>query len=715
MVDFIVRAVDDSLKNDFGIAGGLADSGMTKFRGREMHKVQILDPAVGTGAFLARVAELVRDRVCKTMGEGAWKEYALDHLLPRLNGFEIMMSAYAMCHLKMALTLGDAASELSSLASRGDRSRRVNVFLTNALQMPEKDVGKITVIRWLWEEARAANRVKAETPVMVVLGNPPYNVSSQNPGAWIEGLMRDYKEGLKERNIAPLNDDYIKFIRCAEDYVGRNGRGVAAMITNNSFYDGLIHRRMRERLLESFDEIRILNLRGNANIGERAPDGGPDQNVFDIMQGVGVFIMTKTGEKKKNGRARVLYAECPRGPRKAKYEFLSRESVATVRWRKLSPSAPHFFFTPKIFAGKAGYDRGVPVPEFFAVQNSGVKSSCDNVSVHFDAESLRRVLDDFAALPAHELKARYPRQPETRSWTFQRAKEGLRDIPHHPARMCYRPFDIRHSVAAERAGGFIGRPRFDAMRQLLRGDNVALLTSRSFPANQHFTHAFVARDIVDGHAAGGQTYVFPLYADAEEVGNGSVRRANINPEIAGKFAQAAGMRYSEKKNGPGVVDPEALFDYIYAVLHRPSYRARFAEFLRIDFPKIPPARNESEFRRTATIGGKLRALHLLESPTLDDAPYLFSADGENLVDKVSFAPDDKSGDATGRVFINKKRHFANVPKVAWDFCIGGYYPAQKWLKDRRGRKLSLDDQTHYRRIIASLTQTAALTKTLDEG
>ena len=721
VADFIVRAVDDSLKSSFAIPKGLADNGMVQFNGKETHRVQILDPAAGTGAFLARIAERVRERVRRDEGEGAWPEY-IRGLLARLNGFENMTSAYAMCHLKMALTIGEqAVAELAESVRRGDTSRRVNVFLADALQMPETDMGSIGALSWLWDEARAANRVKTEAPVMVVVGNPPYNVSSQNRGEWISKKLEDYKRGLEETNIRPLSDDYIKFIRNAEHFIEKNGRGVVAMITNNSFYDGLIHRQMRRHLLGTFDQIRILNLRGNTNIGERAPDGGPDKNVFDIKQGVGIFIMAKTGKKAKGKNARVFYAEL-QGGRKMKHDFLLRKSVASVRWRKLSPASPNFFFVPKNFSGKSAYEKGVSVGEIFRTGLGGVKTSCDNVSVQFDRASLEVVIDNFRNLPASKLPELYPQQEETSAWTFRRAKEGLRKIPYSLAEMCYRPFDIRHSIAAEQSGGFIGRPRHDVMRHLIHdgnvghGGNVALLTTRSFPRNQQFTSAFVSRHIVDIHAGGGMTYVFPLWVWEEEICRGVVRRANFCADAASAFAKRMGMAYSEDGGGKarGVVSPEDLFDYIYAALHRPSYRWDYREFLRIDYPRIPAAADAREFRRMAKLGGELRELHLLESPLLDDAGHPFSAEGKNIVEAVSFLPDGESGGELGRVVINKAgRHFAGVPRAAWDFCVGGYHPARLWLKKRAGRSLSYADQRHYRRLLAALARTAELVGRLE--
>ena len=712
VVDFIVRAVDHSLVKDFGIRDGLASTSAAKFGGRKKHRVQILDPAAGTGAFLSRVTELIRDRVQKNAGEGGWKRYVPEHLLPRLHGFEILMSAYAMCHLKMALTLGDNIGGIFSKA-RGERDYRVNVFLASALDAPKTDAKDFPLLTWLRDESQAADRIKTETPVMVVLGNPPYNVSSQNRGEWIAEKLEEYKRGLDEKKLN-LDDDYIKFIRCAEHFVERNGRGVVAMITNNSFLDGVTHRQMRKHLLETFDTIRILNLHGDATKRERAPDGGPDQNVFNIRQGVGVFVMTKTGKKKKGENARVFHAKL-QGGRKMKYEFLARKSIGDVEWRELRPAAPYCFFTPKTFSAARKYMSGVGVRDLFRQNGSGLKTDRDSLFLDMDRNPL---VERMRTLLGGQFDDRFAEFYQVKDSSGYKMLNKIRAAGKFDAGRViptqFRPFDERLVYYDP---DLLSRPNRDTMDHLKGGENVALLTTRLIPANHGFTHAHVSRRIAGSNAVGGWTYVFPLWVWEKGAGKKMgqlVRRANFCEDAAKAFAKRMGMTYSEGGKGSkaDIVAPEALFDYIYAILHRPSYRSRFAEFLRIDYPRIPPAADKGEFRRMSGLGRKLRELHLLESPLLEKAGFPFSGKGGEEVDRAVFAED--ANGVRGRVFINAKRHFANVPLAAWEYCIGGDYPAQKWLKDRRGRTLSYDEQEHYRRMLAALARSAALVKKLDE-
>lgn len=711
VVDFIVRAVDDALKcrKKFNIAEGLADAAMLESRGRATHRVQILDPAAGTGAFLARVAEVVRDRVRESAGPGAWRGYAADCLLPRLNGFEIMMSAYAMCHMKMALTLGgEAAADLAAAVADGDSPRRVNVFLTSALEMARGEASAAVYFRWLAEEAEAAEKIKNETPVMVVLGNPPYNSSSKNRGPWINEKIADYRPR-GERRIH-INDDYVRFMRCAEHFIERNGRGVVAMITNNSFYSGVTHREMRRRLLAAFDEIRVLDLHGDVRKKERAPDGGRDQNVFDIQQGVGVSIMTKTGKKRADAPARLFYAEC-RGTRARKYEFLRRESVASVAWRELHPAADRWFFVPRDSSVVAEYEKGVSVARLMPHRNSGVQTKRDALAVQFTRAEAEAARANILKLSPDKLREEYGLPPDGRDWRAAWAKDDAANNAPVAVPYCYRPFDLRFALYSGRTKGVIAYPRAATMRHLLAGDNIALLVSRAIPMNQNFDRVLATRCIADGGAIGGHAYVLPLYLDGEEMGeNGgrrAVRRPNIDPDAAAALLRGTGLRYSEAETGGKHVGPRALFDYAYAALHGPAYRKRFAECLRIDFPHIPPPGGAARFRALAGQGAKLRELHLLESPALDDERFPFSAHGKNIVEAPAFIPDPQAGGQTGRVAINQAgRHFSGVPKTAWDFCIGGCRPAQKWLKDRKGRALSYEEQRHYRRMLGAMAGAA---------
>ncbi len=372
VVSFIVRAVDDILKTEFGLPQGLADTSKTKIKTiqqskatsdarskikdveveEEVHRVQILDPATGTGTFLAEVVKHIHKKFEGQLG--IWSNYVDAHLLPRLNGFELLMASYAMAHLQLDLLLTETGYKSPDTTTpqfpstggvtEGRGGQRLRVYLTNSLEESHPDTGTLFA-NWLSSEANEANRIKRDTPVMCVIGNPPYAVSSTNKGEWIQNLIADYKKDLNERKIN-LDDDYIKFIRYGQHFIEKNGSGVLAYISNNSFIDGITHRQMRKHLLESFDTVYILDLHGNAKKKEVCPDGSADQNVFDIMQGVSINIFLKTGKKKKGELGKVMHYDL-QGKRDMKYDFLNENNLKSLDWNNLEVTKPNFFFVPK--------------------------------------------------------------------------------------------------------------------------------------------------------------------------------------------------------------------------------------------------------------------------------------------------------------------------------------------------------------------------------
>ncbi|MBK7094730.1 MAG: N-6 DNA methylase, partial [Saprospiraceae bacterium] len=384
VVSFIVRAVDDILKSEFDLPQGLADTSKTKITvdtqtvdkrsitgykqaELEIHKVQILDPATGTGTFLAEVIKHIHRKF--TGQQGIWSNYVETHLLPRLNGFELLMASYAMAHLKLDLLLKETGYKPT-------RDQRFRVYLTNSLEEYHPDTGTLFA-SWLSTEANEANHIKRDTPVMCVIGNPPYSISSTNKNEWIDNLINDYKRSLNETSYNSLSDDYVKFIRYGQHFIDKNGSGVLAYISNNSFIDGIIHRQMRKHLLESFDKIYILNLHGDAKKKEVCPDGSVDQNVFDIMQGVSINIFVKTGKKKKNELGKVLHFDL-QGKREYKYDFLNENTLQSFSWNQLKSEFPNFYFVKKDFEGFKKYNEYIKIDNLFLNYNNGIETGKDS-------------------------------------------------------------------------------------------------------------------------------------------------------------------------------------------------------------------------------------------------------------------------------------------------------------------------------------------------
>lgn len=710
VVDFIVRAVDDILKTEFNLPQGLADTSKTtidvNLQGQkntvkqEVHKVQILDPATGTGTFLAQVVKHIHKKF--EGQQGIWSNYVETHLLPRLNGFELLMASYAMAHLKLDLLLTETGYKPTN-------NQRLRVYLTNSLEESHPDTGTLFA-NWLSTEANEANHIKRDTPVMCVIGNPPYAVSSTNKNEWIQNLIADYKKDLNERKIN-LDDDYIKFIRYGQHFIDKNGSGVLAYISNNSFIDGLTHKQMRKNLLESFNKIYILDLHGNAKKQEAAPDGSADQNVFDIMQGVSINIFVKSGQKKNNELGQVFHFELY-GKREKKYDVLEGKSIKNLNWQELKYSEPNFFFVPKVFADEKTYTKGFKLDKIFLENNTGVQTKRDALVYSFSKNLLETVLHDFSILDDATIKRKYELPEDGRDWSIDWARKDLSKKDGIIIDVSYHPFDNRKTYFTGRSKGFMAYPRSPLSKYCIK-ENISLLAIRN-SRRGNVNNYFVANKLVDkdGVSPFDNCKFFPLYLYHETDGQQKIeqpteRTPNLNPEIVKQIAQNLGLTFTnEKESTKNTFAPIDILDYIYAVLHSPQYREKYKEFLKIDFPRVPYPKHATKFWQLVMLGKQIREIHLLESPEVENYITQYPIDGDNVVTKPTYKD--------GKVYINQTQYFNNVPQVAWEFYIGGYQPAQKWLKDRKDRKLEFEDILHYQKIIVALTQTNNLMQQIDE-
>lgn len=738
VVNFIVRAVDDILKSEFGLKDGLADTSKVKVKvntdvrdarsktgykqvEKEVHRVQILDPATGTGTFLA---EVVKQIYQKFEGQqGIWSQYVEEHLIPRLNGFEILMASYAMAHLKLDMLL----AETGYVAKK---EQRLRVYLTNSLEEHHKDTGTLFA-GWLSAEANEANHIKRDTPVMVVLGNPPYSVSSSNKGEWIQSLIKDYKKELNERKIN-LDDDYIKFIRYGQHFIEKNGEGMLAYISNNSFLDGATHRQMRKCLLDAFDKIYILDLHGNSRKREKTSNGDPDQNVFDIMAGVSINLFIKSGASTKK-HAEVNYSDIL-DTRESKYTHLVESSISSLGWQNIKYKEPYYFFIPKNFEMEDVYKNGASLTEIFNFNNSGFETAKDKLIVKFTRNDIASLQNDFLRLSLEELQSKYKEKPH-------KINEVKSDVENaRPLEVLYRPFDNRHVLISENSQGVMFRPRYDTIKHLLQ-PNVGLLCCKR-QTSFDFQHAYISNQVVERCLVSAQTgevsYLFPLYLYPEKSGEFELgkeeRTPNLNPKFVAKIAEGLGLNFVPEKldkngsvcfaNDPDVrpefrteFAPIDLLDYIYAVLHSPAYREKYKEFLKIDFPRVPYPMDKEKFWQLVELGSQIRQIHLLESPEVERFITTYPQDGNNAVERKMTKTSPgyiETSEGQGQVWINDTQYFDKVPLTAWEFYIGGYQPAQKWLKDRQGRTLSFDDIRHYQKIIVALTETARLMQEVDK-
>lgn len=726
VVSYIVRSVDWVLRDRFELTDGLADTATVDIAVddgsmRTLPRVLVLDPAAGTGTFLREVVSHIRDDLARRGLAGGWSSYVNDHLLPRLFGFELLMAAYTICHLKLALEIsGD--SEQYTLPD----GERLGVFLTNSLTEAHEDAGGPMFAAEIVREAQEADAVKRDHPVMVVIGNPPYSGHSANKGQWITHLLDEYKQGVaglsKPGQAKWLSDDYVKFTRFAQWRINRTGEGVLGFVTNHSYLDNPTFRGMRKSLLETFDEIWLLDLHGNSKRKERSPDGSPDQNVFDIQQGVAIGIFIKHAGSGEDP-ARVRHADLwgVRGDLESgKYAWLAENSVATTTWSELSPRSPDFFFTPRDYALASEYEAGWSMPSIFCLNGDpapGIVTTHDQFAVSWDPDEAAAKIERFLATESEEEARQLWRLCKQSQWNYDRAKAELASEAWRTRveSLLYRPFDTRATVF-DRNVAVHRRER--VMHHMLAGPNLGLSTTRSIEIAGGWEHIFVASELTQHHTVSIKevNYLFPLYLypvddDALDLGVAD-RSPNLAPEFVNAVAERTAMQFV--LNGPGDLEsafgPEDLLHYSYAVLHSPQYRRRYADFLRSDFPRIPLPTEHAQFARLAEAGARLTSLHLMTASG-DDIPA-FAIDGSSLVERVRYS--EPSTDTPGRVWINRDQHFEGVSPETWQFTIGGYQPAKKWLQDRKGRELDFEDIQTYRRICAALAETPHIMQQIDD-
>jgi hypothetical protein len=700
VVRFMVRAVNALLKQELAVPGGLADTSKTtatvakqnKKVKVEFHKVQVLDPAVGTATFLNEIVNFIHAGFAHQ--EGRWSAYAKDDLIPRLNGFELMMASYTVAHLKLGLTLRESGVS--------DFGRRLGIYLTNALEegmnIPQ-DLFSFGLADAVAQEAIQAGEVKTERPIMVVIGNPPYAGISSNETTWANALIDQYKvepggqRKLQERKHW-LNDDYVKFIAFAEQMIKRTGSGVVAMITNHGYLDNPTFRGMRWRMMRSFDSLAVLDLHGNSKKKERSPDGGKDDNVFEIQQGVAILLGVMTGLKGSHDLATVRRADLW-GTRAEKFARLNDDDVD---WTGIQPSSPMYFFTD-IPPEDDEYRSGVAIDELFMVYGTGIISARDSVVIDFDRNALEKRMEYFGSSSYSDDEVRrklFGRKKagrylpgDSRGWQLAEARKAVanEDIPTKIEPMDYRPFDRR---VIYYSASMVDWPRLELMGQMLAGTNIGLVVPRLIKEQPG---AFIT-DAPIGHklfSAYDSNSLFPLYLYDKE----GKRTDNLEPRAFRKLTRELN----------GAVTPEEVVDYVYAVLHSPAYRDRHKNALKTAFPRVPIPTDDSEFKRLARIGRRLIDLHLMRA-----------AECEELITSYPIAGTDRVESAAHReekVWINSEQYFGNVSDDVWTMRIGGYQPAQKWLKDRKGRTLNSHELVHYQRIIAVLAATRSLMTEID--
>lgn len=699
VVSFISQAVNTLLAEKFSKERGFADPSVT-----------VLDFATGTGTFLVAIFELIFDSVASD--KGRFKKLVEEHLLKNFFGFECLVAPYAVAHLKLSQLLKDNGYVLQD-------SERLQVFLTDTLDNAEHKA--IPLMPYLSQEGKQATHVKAQKKILVITGNPPYNNKSRNNKQWIRDLIQVYKPiGEKKLN---LDDDYIKFIRYAHWKIKQANQGIIGIITNNSFLNGLTHRKMREELLKDFDEIYILNLHGNSRIGETSPDGSPDENVFDIQQGVSISIFVAREQRSK--QCKVFYYDLF-GKREDKYDFLLANDLKSVDWEELNYTdfdtefkktrwGQRFsenlnFFVP-MRSAKIMKDYGDywGIAEIFNVWGSGVKTDRDELVIDFDREVLSsRMAKAFSGDFDSQFKSKYN---ITNTSSYKLAdKLNSQDfdnqsiLPVH-----YRPYDFRFLYYKV---GFTSRPAFDVTQHFLNGENVGLAFKRQFKNDTGFSYAFVTDKVAESclfESAYANNCIAPLYVYESESSDDSLfagaSSGPAKPNFTKDFRDFIAGKY---RFSPA---PEQIFGYAYAVLHSQNYRQKYDEFLRIDFPRVVFVDNDAEFKHLAELGSELIEHHLMKR-SYPSSTVTFPIEGTDTIEEVRFS-EEPSG-SVGKVFINKRQHFANLPINVWQFEIGGYPVLETWLKYRKSMTLSYEGQETFIKVCNILAFTISQMKKIDQ-
>jgi len=710
VVSFIVRSLNIILKNHFNKPDGLADL-----------NIKILDPAAGTLTFIAEAARLALEEYVKKYGKGVKEDFVRNHLLKNFYAFELMMAPYAVGHLKMSYVFQEMGCQLKN-------EDRFNLYLTNTLEMQDIEQSHLPGMATLSQESYLAGKIKKETPILIILGNPPYSGHSTNVGEWISKEIKEYYKvdgkPLGERNPKWLQDDYVKFIRFSQWKIDQNGEGILGFITNHSYLDNPTFRGMRQSLMKSFNEIYILDLHGNTLKKEKCPDGSKDENVFDIRQGVSIALFIKKKDIKQD--CKVYHSELW-GLRDDKYEQLANNDFKTIKWQKINPKSEFYLFIQRDERLEKSYQKYFKISDIFPINGVGMTTARDNFVVDRDkSKLLKRILlfknnegsDD-------ELHQTFNINKK-KGWSIRKAWNMLQSIPDSEIEnlitpVLYRPFDIQWIFYHD---SVVWRTVKKVMSHMY-SKNIGLCIGRAGQVvglEKLWNLLFISENIIDFnlfYRGGG--VLFPLYTHTESKKEGlfgtldenQIKNSNINPEIL------IVLRDNFKNKTP---TPEQIFYYIYAVLYSNIYREKYAEFLKIDFPRIPFTKDYDLFIKLGKLGQEMAEIHLMKSTQLNKTFSRFEVSGDNVVKKVEYVPvgaglapaRKKNSKTNGNVFINNTQYFSNIDNNIWEYQIGGYQVMYKWLKDRKGRTLSLEDIQHYIKIARTLQLTIEYQTKIDK-
>ena len=713
VVRYIERSIHSLLKSHFAKDDGLASEDVT-----------ILDPAAGTLTFPAEAIKVAIEEHKGKYGSGSIHNLIKHHILPHFYAIELMMAPYTVGHLKISYLLAEHGYELCE-------DERFKLYLSNTLEPDTPEQISLPIAHDISDECALAYKVKHQEPILVIMGNPPYSGASENSNKWTESLLKTDLDGaqsyytvdgkpLGEKNPKWLQNDYVKFLRFAQWKIHKAGKGIVGMITNHGYLDNPTFRGMRQSLMSTFDEIYVLDLHGNTKKKENSPDGSKDENVFDIQQGTSIILMVKVDAascsiiKHQDGVSSLSDPEIasPKifhhelfGLRQFKYDWLDNNQFQAKTYQGLNPTSPFYLFRPET-TGNEHYLQWKSLPEIFPVNSVGIVTARDGLTIQNTPKQVRKTIHHFASLDPETARAAYQLGKDARDWKVVYAQKDLKDSGLNDANIkpiLYRPFDTRYTYYTGKSRGFHCMPRNEVMKHMLE-ENVGMVTVRQVKTSDTWQHVLLSSTISESCYISNRTseisYIFPFYIYPDEqkddIFSSSDREFNISKELLDRFSNIWSQFL-----------PEQLFYYVYAVLHSNQYRQRFAQYLRMNFPRIPFTDDYELFSKLAEYGKELVDIHLLKSPLLNPPVARYQGNGPN--DMVEFIKHDEH---KGTVQINDDKHFEGITPKLWNYHIRGYQVLHKYLKDRKGKNLT--DPIHYCRMVTALAISIDLQARIDQ-
>lgn len=704
VVRYMVDMVDNILVNDFKINGGLSNNDTVNIKVKcdeyftkkerktekeiSVPNVAILDPACGTGTFGAEIIKFIKEKYFSGSNEVFYKDWIQqkDGLLSRLICFEIMMTSYVVAHLKIRRVITETLGKLP------DENLPTNIFLTNTLAEPKSIVEKNSQIGLfdfsgaITDEAENADKWKTRRPIKVIIGNPPYLYSSKNTyNVSAYHFETDGKTKLNEKNPKGINDDYVKFIRFAEQHIDNDGKGILAFISNNGYLDNPTFRGMRASLLRSFDRIYILNLHGNSIKQETAPDGSKDENVFDIRIGVAIIIAIKTTQSTE--WAKVNYGELY-GLREDKFNALDNKNVQFI---EIKPDKNMAMFIPQKTHGKDIYEKGISINNLFNLSTTGVDTGNDSVALALSSNKMKENISFIKNAIDNEQIIKFLGKLSS-GQTIKRIQEDITTNNGVITKIAYRPFEDKWTYYSGMSCGWLSRPRDKKIMQSIIGfdENIGLIYQKQ--SNNNWRDVFVSSNIIDAHLIGSKTYISPLYIKTKDMMDDCI--PNFNKEELEKLTQ-------NLKDKP---QPQEVFDYCYGILYDPNYREKYNEFLKRDYPKVPVIENEKVFSDYSKFGKQLRELHLMKTDAKLDL-QIEPNDATNLQIEFVKYLDEK-------LFINKQTSINGISQNVWEYMIGGYQVLDKWFKSHKGELFDFEKFNHIQKVAGILAETIKIQEQL---